>query len=286
MGRSASTKTVIVGDIGGQFEVFKDIVASVGGDPATGVLPAGITMVQVGDVVRFAEAPALDSLACAELADRLIHANGGRYVQMLGNHESPLLGGTADPKWEVRDLPECRAIVQRWWDEGSARLAVALQKDDHRDMLITHAGLTRGYAEWLGADTAPEAVRALNAFVGKVGFAEFERPGALVTGDPDPGADPLWAMAASELHPSWLGAASDFDQIHGHSCLVDWESGEFWPEATAAVRRATTVDRRGRFTATLNGGSVVRSVDWVLQNGSRRMEWPLLVLSGYSLCLN
>ena len=279
-------KTVIVGDIGGQYDVFRDVVESVGGDPDTCVLPADLVMVQVGDIVRFADAPALNSLACAEYAQKLIDNNAGRYIQMLGNHETPLLGGALDPHWGVRDLPESRPIVQRWWDDRLAYFGVGLHKDGHKDVLITHSGLTRGYAEWLGTETVFDTVRKLNSFVGNVGFQEFENPGRLVTGEDNPCADMVWATVGMELHDSWKGAHPAFNQIHGHSCLMEWESEEFWYDIPQYVRDATVVNYRDRYTLTAyESGYTVRSVDWVLKNKYRRMEWPLLVLDGYHVVL-
>lgn len=279
-------KTVIVGDIGGQYDLFRDVVESVGGDPETGVLPKNITMIQVGDIVRFANSPALNSLACAQYAQKLIEVNEGRYIQMLGNHETPLLGGHLDPHWSVRELPEVEPIVQRWWEEKLAHLAVSLTKDGHRDILITHAGLTRGYMEWLGTETSFEAAQKLNSFVGNVSIQEFEQAGRLVTGNRNTSADMVWALVG-ELHTSWKDSTPEFNQIHGHSCLMEWESEKFWSDIPQHVIDATMVNYRDRYTVTAyESGYTIRSVDWVLKNEYRRKQWPLLVLDGYHVTLH
>jgi hypothetical protein len=280
-------KTVIVGDIGGQYDLFKDVIESVGGDPETGILPPDITMIQVGDIVRFASAPALDSLACAQYAQKLIDVNEGRYIQMLGNHETPLLGGSLDPHWSTTALPESQPLVQRWWDEKLAHLAVSLTKDGHRDILITHAGLTRGYMEWLGTRTSFEAARKLNSFVGNVSIQEFEQTGGLVNDVFNPSADIVWALVGMELHDSWKGAHPEFNQIHGHSCLMEWEMEKFWSDIPQYVIDATVVNYRDRYTVTAyESGYTIRSVDWVLKNEYRRKKWPLLVLDGYHVTLH
>lgn len=280
-------KTVIVGDIGGQYDLFRDVIESVGGDPDTGVLPNNITMIQVGDIVRFASAPALNSLACAQLAQKLIEVNEGRYIQLLGNHETPLLGGALDPHWATTALPESQPLVQRWWDEKLAHLAVSLTKDGHRDILITHAGLTRGYMEWLGTTTSFEVARKLNSFVGNVCIQEFEQTGGLVTGISNTSADIVWALVGLELHDSWKDAHPEFNQIHGHSCLMEWESEKFWHDIPQHVIDATVVNYRDRYTVTAyESGYTVRSVDWILKNEYRRKKWPLLVLDGYHVTLH
>ena len=234
--------TVIVGDIGGQYDLFRDVIASAGGNPDTGVLPDDTTMIQVGDIVRFHPSPDLDSLACAQYAQKLIDVNDGRYIQMLGNHETPLLGGAMDPNWWVTDIPGVKPIVSRWWDEKLASLAVVLRKENQPDLLITHAGLTRGYMDWLGTTTAFEAAHKLNSFVGNVGIEEFERLGGLVTGIKNPAADIVWALVGMELHDSWKGENPGFNQLHGHSCLMEWEEEKFWNDIPEYVIDATVVN--------------------------------------------
>lgn len=280
-------KTVIVGDIGGQYDLFKDVIASVGGNPETGLLPENINMIQVGDIVRFNNSQFLDSLACAEYAQKLIEVNEGRYIQLLGNHETPLLGGVLDPNWARRSLPDAAPIVQGWWSNRLAHIAVTLSKDGHRDILVTHAGLTRGYMEWLGTDGAYEITRKLNSFVGNVELKEFEQPGALVLGTMNPSADIFWALVGMELHDSWKDANPDFNQIHGHSCLMEWEEEKFWSDIPQYVIDSTVVNYRDRYTLTAyESGYTIRSVDWVLKNDYRRQKWPLLVLDGYHVTVD
>lgn len=277
-------KTVIVGDIGGQFDLFKDVVKSAGGDPKTGLLPSDVTMIQVGDIVRFNNSPDLDSFACATYAQKLIDVNEGRYIQLLGNHETPLLGGHLDPHWATTELPTSKPIVNRWWDEQLASLAVVLRKESQPDILITHAGLTKGYMDWLGTTSAFEAAQKLNSFVGNVSIREFERTGGLVTGTSNPSADIVWALVGLELHDSWKDAHPDFNQIHGHSCLMEWEGEEYWDDIPEYVREATVVNYRDRYTiTTYDSGYTIRSVDWVLKNNYRRQKWPLLILDGYHI---
>lgn len=277
-------KTVIVGDIGGQINVFKDVVTSVGGNPDTCVLPADVTMIQVGDVVRFHEYPYLDSLACALYAQKLLDSNDGRYIQLLGNHETPLLGGTRTPYWKVADLPESRPIVQRWWDDRLARIGVVLRKQGERDTLVTHSGLTRGFMQRHGATNAVDAVRVLNSHVGNASITELENPGGLVYGLKDLSSDTFWALLGPEVHDSWVGHHPDFNQVHGHATLVAWATGRYFQDVSEVTRKSTAVNLQDRYSVTTyESGYSIRSVDWVLQNGYRRMEWPLLVLDGWEV---
>lgn len=277
-------KTVIVGDIGGQLDVFKDVVISVGGNPETCVLPDDVTMIQVGDIVRFNPSKDLDSLGCALYAQKLLDMNPDRYIQLLGNHETPLLGGSHCPGWSVSDLPESRPIVERWWSEKLATLGVVLRKPGQRDLLITHAGLTRGYMDYLNVDTAVDAALTLNSLVGNVSISGLENAGRLVTGSVNLSADIFWAVLGPEVHASWTEDHPNFNQIHGHSTLVEWASGKFFSGIPEETIESTFVNYRDRYSVTsYKSGYTLRSVDWALQNDYRRMQWPLLVLNGYEV---
>lgn len=279
-------KTVIVGDIGGQFDLFKDVIASAGGDPETGVLPKDLTMIQVGDIVRFNKSIDLDSMSCALYAQKLLEVNEGRYIQLLGNHESPLIGGVTDPHWKLQSLPEPQAIVKNWWDGKLANLAVVLRKPGQRDILITHAGLTRGYMEWLGTSGAVDTAKKLNSFVGTTPIRDIENPGKLVTGNINKSADVWWSLVGSELHDSWKDNHPDFNQIHGHACLMEWDSQTYWDDVPEYVCDNTVVNYRDRYTTTVyESGYTLRSVDWMLKNTYRRQEWPLLFLKDYEIII-
>jgi hypothetical protein len=88
----------VIGDIGGQFSVFSQILAEVGMDPRSLLLPAGLGVVQVGDLIRAAGGD-LDNDGCAGLAARVWAANPGRWVQLFGNHDLVPLGGPVRPAW-------------------------------------------------------------------------------------------------------------------------------------------------------------------------------------------
>lgn len=272
-------RTAIVGDIGGQIDVFHDVIKSLGGDPESGKFPAGLTVIQVGDIARFNPSPDLDSLACVKLADKLIDANAGKYIQLLGNHETPILGGILHPAWTVDELPGTESIIKSWWNDGKAHLSVAISVVGERDTLVTHAGLTRGYMNRIDATTAKEAVTALNGYVGQVNLGGIERPGGLVTGVNDLSADIFWALCGAELNGSWWNESSGFNQIHGHACVYEWEKGVYWPDVSDEIIANTVVNVEDRFTLTTHpAGEWVRSVDWVLQNTKKRQQWPVLIL--------
>lgn len=280
-------RTAIIGDIGGQLAVFHDVIKNLGGNIETGKFPDDLRVIQVGDVVRMNTSPDLDSFACAQLADKLIDANAGNYIQLIGNHETPLLNGAIDPHWKITNLPESRPIITSWWNDRKARLAVILHAPGEKDILVTHAGLTQHYMKnFLGASDAREATTILNNFVGNVNLGGIEKPGALVTGKNTEDADIFWALCGPELHASWWGTPLGFNQIHGHAVVYQWEKKAFWPDIPEEVIHNTLLNTESRFTITQHPhGDWFRSVDWVLQNTKKRQEWPVLVLDGFDIFL-
>jgi len=116
--------------------------------------------------------------------------------------------------------------LRRWWDERQARLALAVRCQEYGDVLITHAGLTRGRWRALGAAADHVAVAdLLNADIGKP-VSEAIHGGALADIDAGPDAeraDVTWAEVIGEMYGPWLAAGdAPFPQIHGHASPWNW----------------------------------------------------------------
>lgn len=280
-------KIAVVGDIGGQLEVFHDVIRDLGGDMDTGMLPDDLIVIQVGDIVRFNDSADLDSYGCAALADKLIQANNGKYIQLLGNHETPLLGGALHPNWNLKELPESQPIIESWWNEKKAYIGVVLTADGKDDIVITHAGLTRGFMETkLKTQNPREAIHKLNSYVGNVAITDIEHTGGLIDKVHNPNVDTFWALAGSELYDEWFDGELTFNQLHGHSCIYDWEKDSYWWDATERVIDSTEVNKEDRFTTTTHpNGHRFRTVDWELLNTKKKKVWPILVIDGYQIIL-
>lgn len=275
----------VLGDVGAQTEVYREALLSIGINPDTCIIPDGIDLIQVGDVVRMNPHPDLDSLGCAQISDKLLNNNSGRFHQLLGNHDLALLGGALDPMWKIDDLPESRPYVEQWWQDKTAKLGVALKSavsaDD--DVLITHAGLGFNYWTDLGAPNATGAAETLNELVGTT-VADFENPGWLVTRDINVFADTAWALVGPEFHNTWKGKTMPFNQIHGHATLMQWDKHIFWHDVTEDVINSTVVDFRHRYTMTYRpDGRWIRSVDWVLGNETIKHQWPVFILPNHAV---
>lgn len=245
----------VVGDVAGHVDELRAELTRLGADPVTGRLPADLTVVQVGDLVH--RGP--DSAAVVRLVDSYLASAPGQWVQLVGNHEAQYLG---EPlfDWPERLPEEAVATVRRWWADGQLRAAVALAGDGE-DFLVTHAGLTSGFwRDLLGApEDAGRAAATLNALVARhVGL--LLRPGQMLAGGrPSRGAGPVWAAAATEVVPSWLGRDLPFSQLHGHTSVYDWQHRRF--RAPAEVARRTRVDEQAKHAEVLLSGGRIIGVD-------------------------
>lgn len=276
-------RVAVLGDIGGQLRVFERAMASLHVDPY-GRLPADLAVVQVGDLVRVG-GHGLDNAGCVEAAERYRESNPGRWVQLLGNHDMALIGGPRRQSWpepSTEDTAVATALC-RWWSERQVRLAVGLRTRELGQVLITHAGLTRGRWLSLGGPTEPDtAADSINTDVGRP-IDEVIR-GGILTGVATETADVTWAEVITELYAPWLVADdAPFTQVHGHAAPWNWTAGEWWPDATPAVRAATHVDRAVRRTTTRLGSRqdppMAVGVDWMLGDQPVADVWPLLTLT-------
>ncbi|HEY5786172.1 MAG TPA: metallophosphoesterase [Microlunatus sp.] len=249
-------RVAVIGDVGGHLAQLRRELVRLGADEETGELPTDLTIVQVGDLVH--RGP--DSAGVVALVDRHLRGRGGQWIQLVGNHEAQYLAAPAFV-WPERLDDTSADTVRGWWADGLMQVAVVVPDADDRDVLITHAGLTAGYwRQVLGAPIdAVRAAEALNALIGDHDEVIF-RPGQMLTGrGPDLSAGPLWAAAASELVPSWLGAGLPFSQLHGHTTLYAWDERRF--TARDEIARRTTLDETARHESTKLGAARIIGID-------------------------
>ena len=246
-------RVAVIGDLGGQAAELAHQLGTLGADPRTLSLPDDLTVVQVGDLVH--RGP--DSPGVVAIVDRVMAGQPAQWVQLAGNHEALYLG-LPQFVWPER-LPEAaQETLDRWWTAGTMRGAAVIEVHGAAvPTLVTHAGLTQGFwRHYLGMPaTAVETAAALNRMAGTGQQRWLFRPGVMVTDSVDLAAGPLWASSPDELIPSWREAAlpAPFDQIHGHSSLLDWTTGRHYgdpdrvgPFSTDPVLRHTTSTVEGR----------------------------------------
>ncbi|NMO05040.1 hypothetical protein HH308_27850 [Gordonia sp. TBRC 11910] len=249
--RPSTPRVAVIGDIGGQVGALRYELVRLGADPHTGVIPADLTIVQVGDVIH--RGP--DSEEVVALVDSYLHRQPDHWIQLIGNHEGLYLGQTAF-EWSPRVDDPTIATLRRWWEDGSMVVAAAVPTADG-DFLVTHAGLTAGF--WRSVldvpHTAAQAATALNSLIANRQAAIF-RSGVMLTGRKSGAAGPLWASAPTELVPSWFHSTMPFSQIHGHSSITDWSTGELRGPAAVTTRTSLNLITRHE-TTTMRGGRII-----------------------------
>ncbi|MFT4218135.1 MAG: metallophosphoesterase [Micropruina sp.] len=246
-------RVAVIGDVGGHVDALRAELARLGvPDDGAGPLPPDLLVVQVGDLIH--RGP--DSAGVVALVDRHLQTDPDRWIQLVGNHEAFYLR-RPQFSWYERVPRSTAAVLRRWWASGRMRPAAAIRVEGE-DLLVSHAGLTRGFwQEVLGAppDVAA-AADALNALARTNGRALF-RPGTMVGWrDPDHGAGPVWAAAGTEVAASWSGHRLPFSQVHGHSSAYNWETGGW--RLDDALRSSASVDDAARHVViTLPGGRLI-----------------------------
>lgn len=252
-------RVAVVGDVGGQLSALVEQLIELGADPDTFELPPDLTVVQVGDLMH--RGP--DSPGVIGLVDRILTAQPGQWVQLVGNHEALYLG-LPQFHWPERLPGSSQEVINRWWGTARLRIAAAVEiAEQDTGWLVTHAGVTQGFwRHFLGQPaSAVDTARSLNRLIGSLHEKWLFRPGVMVTRTSDLSAGPLWASAPDELIPSWREAALEmpFQQVHGHSSLVDWATGRHLgrPEWVGPFRE----DERLRHTTSIIGDRRIVGID-------------------------
>lgn len=245
------TNTAVFGDVGGHLEELESQLTSLGCDVISGKIPAGLEICQVGDLIH--RGP--HSHGVLALVDRFLRNSPGRWHQLVGNHEAQYLHPVGPAfQWPEEDTLDTQdvALLRDWWAAGSIKTAHHVPTPGP-GTIITHAGVTTGFAMavnqaigWLSV-TADDMTQAINDLPrGKE--SPLWTPGIMLTGEPTPNAGPLWAAAGSEVAPGWFWAQAagepHWDQVHGHSSVVDWDKRRWWCGPVIADQCTLDFDRR------------------------------------------
>jgi hypothetical protein len=299
---------VIFPDIGGHLHVFRNMLEYVGMDLTTLLIPEGMIIVQLGDLVHKGE----KSLECLQLAYALKQTNGDKYIQLLGNHEAHYLGGSdLTGRAGVKHVGvEAVKLLIHMWSEGLIQAAYAASTVDG-NVLFTHGGLT--YATWVksGADDAFETADRLNdagrriakslgtyIIAGrKVPLKNNEEPvsaahgnnnldfellfkeGKLLTGIMVPDVGIIHPRTGSELAHGWLQEGTmPFSQIHGHETIKYWSGNDWHDDVPEYIKQLTIVDEVNCHTKLHVGDKYIWSVDPAYSVDKPTIVYPPLAL--------
>lgn len=277
----SNTKTAIFGDVGGHWKPFVNGLTSIEVDVKNRVIPAGLTVVQLGDLVH--KGPSSNELVI--LADEMMQANNhdesrGNWVQLMGNHESQYFLG-APRFWAMQCSMHSIATLNQWWRNKDIRLHHVVEQDSGKPFVISHAGISHRlffHAEsiWksMESEQSPDyglnlATRNLSDFSEWIDSLQPERmdivaqPGAMLTGKISRNAGLVWAESIREVYSTWRGEENvPFHQVHGHSAPFTWSKSKFFPNVPEIYRKEIVLDKRSRHSYWTNSdGTMFIGVD-------------------------
>ena len=275
---------LVLGDIGGRVELLQSVLIRLG--IRDGQMPPTLVVLQVGDLARAGDPPGCDSFQCLDIADRLMASYPNQWLQLFGNHDLALIGGSRRVTWPPasNDNPRAAAIVDRWWEAASAKLAFSATDPVGRPALVTHAGMTVDRWQALGEPSdAAHCADLINRDVGG-DLVDILSPGSLVLGSGATGQRPLdvvWPEVVHELDAPWIQlGAMPFDQVHGHASPWNWSTETWWPGTPQSVQRATEISAVERRTVTkVADGHSLTGIDVSPAPVGSEWTWPLLVLA-------
>jgi hypothetical protein len=249
----------VIGDVGGHRDELEGALIDLGWNPETGLLPSGLVVVQLGDLVH--RGP--DSTGVLDLVERVMDANPTQWVQLVGNHEGHYIGG---PQFQPREYQVTRPDRQRlvdWWDTGRMRMAAAIEVEGVGEVLVTHAGLTAGMWAYNGSHSSASAAAMSLNLLSRVAPNLIFTTGAMVQDTPtNRAAGPVWAHPTKEVLASWLELGEmPFHQIHGHATEYRWRDGRWDQDVPASLRTSDAVDFERRHTRLRVGGHVIMGID-------------------------
>lgn len=257
--------TAIFGDVGGHWKPFVNGLDSIGVDVKHRVIPAGLTVVQLGDLVHKGKS----SNELVILADEMMIQNNsnperGSWVQLMGNHESQYFLG-APRFWAMQCSMHAIATLSRWWQNKDMRLHHVIEQDNGKPFVVSHAGISHRlffHAEsiWnsVGTDESPDYAKNLAERTPEAFFAWLEslqpervdiiaQPGVMLTGKLSRNAGLVWAESISEVYSTWRGEDNaPFHQVHGHVAPYTWSRSKFYPGVPEIYRKEFVLDKRAR----------------------------------------
>lgn len=247
---ATGTRLAVIGDVGGHPTELRKELLRLGANPDTGTIPNDLIICQVGDLIH--RGP--DSTGVINIVEQFRHTSSTQWIQLVGNHEAYHLGENRF-YWPAELTNNDIIILQDWYATGFLKLAAAFtitgvpvrRKGGDRetiaagDLLITHAGLTRGFYEQLGhPKTAAETAALLNEASHDVNAQRGAfAPGVMLGMGVRRNAGITWAVQDDELTGSWLlsDTVAPFAQAHGHSSAFNWFTGQWGPRMRTFAER-------------------------------------------------
>lgn len=140
-------RTAIIGDVGGHADALAGALTDLGADVEAGILPEGLNIVQVGDLVH--RGP--DSMGVLAIVERFLNNSPGRWAQLVGNHEAQYLrpGGPTFEGYPAIEATD-QELLNHWWETDQMVIAAHIPTPGPNNLpggtVVTHAGVTPGFS--------------------------------------------------------------------------------------------------------------------------------------------
>lgn len=259
----------LFGDTGGQGKAFFRGLEAVGVDLDAYSIPEHVRILHLGDLIHKGQ----ESDLIVDTVDKLMKANPGRWIQLLGNHEAQHLPFGLQfqscycsqrtrgkiQSWYLRGLAKfahSEALVPQRWTTGNRPQE---QEGVATSMVFTHAGVSPAFLKLSGTSTREELVEFINA---PENVRAVSKPG-LLFGVRNTIAGPIWASSGQEVIEPWIlrHKPAPFAQAFGHTALYRWGVGAWYPSVAKSVRDATKLQPETRSGVTFAGDTVFLTMD-------------------------
>jgi hypothetical protein len=265
----------VFGDTGGHHKQLKAGLEAIGLDPKTFKLPKDTIVIHCGDLIH--KGPL--SEAVMMLVDKIMDANPGQWIQLLGNHEFQYLDG-APFFWGAVIPADAQRILASWLEKKRVRVAYAIEgpvefhdlalsarpfETPNKPVLFTHAGLAKPFWEQhlKSSTNIVEIANAINALPIK----KVTAPGSMLYGEPAGGAPwkpvgPVWALSTDEVWGSWKDTPDmPFMQVHGHVTPFNYARQTWWASTSNEYRRNAKINVERCTTVVRVANSIQVAVD-------------------------
>lgn len=291
-------KNVVFGDTGGHASQLFASLEALGVDLDTYTIPENLRIIHLGDIIH--KGPA--SSVLIEIINLLMTNNKGRWIQILGNHESQHLRPDAPDTdrapyfWSCDCKERDKKKLNYWWKTGMASFAWGLDSFDasslklevsqkpkivipDKGILFTHGGLTNVF--WTAVTDKQKIPSAVAKKLNASALDLVSQPGQLL-GVFNRFVGPVWAIGNTEVFPDWYMATLNkqeempFIQMHGHTQSFNFVRQKWFP-VSKAFRDQTKLNPITRAVVTEVSNSLLIGLDPGFSTKADIQDQPFIV---------
>lgn len=257
----------VFGDVGGHYLPFvkglNELGVRTGEKAEEYVIPKNLTIIQAGDLIhKGPHSDALVYLADTMMVNNNANPDRGRWVQLIGNHESMYIPG-APIFWDFECNEKSFLTINKWWFKKEAQLHFVIPQNIGKPYLVTHAGVSSYF--YARTQDKNEGIPALSRHLEALQpqrMIEASFAGAMLYGKLSTQAGVFWAESTREVYGTWINQEeAPFHQIHGHCPPYAWMSRKFHSNVHEFYRNSIILDKVNRRSLWQTAGSSFYCID-------------------------